>query len=84
MRLLSRQPTNKRELHQGKGIGVNCLKLCVGSRVRCTQNLCTMIGLYQGALGTVVGFGFKDSDDPSSFAFDKAQACKDRAAGPAV
>ena len=47
--LLERVPTNRRELYSGTGIGINCLRLCVGSRVRCSRNLCTMVGLYQGA-----------------------------------
>ena len=55
-----------RERYQGKGIGINRLDLCVGSRVRITRNLCTMLGLYQGALGTVVGFGYQSGVTPSA------------------
>jgi hypothetical protein len=36
----------------------------VGSRVACTFNFAPGLGLYQGALGTVVGFGFRDSKPP--------------------
>ena len=35
--LLERVPTNRRELYSGTGIGINCLRLCVGSRVRCSR-----------------------------------------------
>ena len=47
--------------YHGKGIK---LDLCVGSQVRCTRNLYTMVGLYQGARGAVVGFGFPDKKNP--------------------
>lgn len=30
----------------------------VGSRVRCTRNVATQIGIFNGATGTVIGFGF--------------------------
>ena len=35
----------------------NFVDLCVGTRVRCLHNFCPKAGLYQGAPGTVVGFG---------------------------
>jgi hypothetical protein len=35
------------------------IDIAIGSRVRCTRNLATQIGIFNGALGTVVGFGFK-------------------------
>ena len=50
--------------YHGRGIGLNKLDFCVGSPVRCTRNLCTMAGLYQGARGVVVGFGFPDKKNP--------------------
>lgn len=80
--LLDRVPTKKEDLYHGKGIGVNCLRLCVGSRVRCTQNLCTMVGLYNGALGTVVGFGFPQGQDesPSLYSFGEEATRKNRVA----
>ena len=33
-----------------------------------------------GALGTVVGFGFQENEDPHEYAHHKENACKDRAA----
>ena len=36
----------------------NKIELAEGSRVRYLLNKCPVAGLYQGALGTVVGFGF--------------------------
>jgi hypothetical protein len=55
--LMQRVPAPKL-LHKGKGMGWNSMVLCIGSRVRCTRNTCTGAGIYQGAPGTVVGFGF--------------------------
>jgi hypothetical protein len=45
-------------------IGWHVLDLAIGSRVACTFNFAPGLGLYQGALGTVVGFGFRDSKPP--------------------
>lgn len=39
---------------------VTYMDLAIGSRVICTQNIATQIGLFNGATGTVVGFGFKN------------------------
>jgi hypothetical protein len=39
------------------------LDLAIGSRVAVSKNVATELGLYQGALGTVVGFGY-DSNEP--------------------
>ena len=36
------------------------LNLAIGTRVKLTENLATEIGLYNGALGTVVGFCFEN------------------------
>ena len=36
-----------------------CIDLAIGSRVRVTQNIATQIGIYQGAMGTVNGSGFR-------------------------
>jgi hypothetical protein len=33
--------------------------LAFGSRVACTSNIATELGIFQGGLGTVIGFGFK-------------------------
>jgi hypothetical protein len=35
----------------------NTMDLCIGSRVRYLLNTCPIVGLFQGAIGTVVGFG---------------------------
>jgi hypothetical protein len=40
------------------------LDLAIGSRVACTQNLATELGLYQGALGTIIGFGYQGDGPP--------------------
>lgn len=32
--------------------------LAIGSRVRCIRNIATQIGIFNGAVGTVVGFGY--------------------------
>ena len=47
----------KKDLPHGRGCGLNKQHFCVGSRVRVSRNICTDAGLYQGAKGTVVGFG---------------------------
>lgn len=38
--------------------GASHVDLAIGSRVRCTQNLATQIGIFNGATGTVIGFAF--------------------------
>ncbi len=55
--LLNKAPV-KEHKYKGTGIGLNVLDLAIGSRVRATRNACTQVGIYQGAIGTVVGFGF--------------------------
>ncbi|KAJ1463444.1 hypothetical protein M885DRAFT_556297 [Pelagophyceae sp. CCMP2097] len=40
------------------------LDLAVGSRVACSRNIAAELGLYHGALGTVVGFGFQAKTPP--------------------
>ena len=35
------------------------IDLAIGSRVRVTQNIATQIGIFQGAMGTVIGFGYR-------------------------
>jgi hypothetical protein len=37
------------------------LDLCIGSRVRLTRNICVEMGLYNGAMGTVHGFVYKNN-----------------------
>jgi hypothetical protein len=41
--------------------------LAVGARVRCTSNLATQIGIFNGAMGTVVGFGFPQTPAADRF-----------------
>lgn len=43
--------------HKWLGTFRNVIHLAIGSRVRYLLNKCPIAGLYQGALGTVVGFG---------------------------
>jgi len=40
---------------------VTHMDLCIGSRVRCTHNLWVEGGLFNGQMGTVIGFVFKGS-----------------------
>ena len=51
------------------------IDLCVGSRVRCSENLLVSAGLTNGAQGTVVGFMFSQelSEDFVSFPEDLAR-----------
>ena len=65
--LRTEQRADSQDYYQGKGIGRSRLVLCVGSRVRLTRNICTLAGLYQGAIGTVVAFGFPPGVNPSTF-----------------
>ena len=44
------------------------IDLCIGSRVKCTENLLITLGLCNGSQGTVVGFLFK-APHPANFAF---------------
>lgn len=59
--LLKRVPNCETKLANGEGIGPNKLVLCVGSRVRYTSNTCPIKGLFQGSIGTVLGFAFKQN-----------------------
>ena len=59
---------------------VAIVDLCIGSRVRCTRNLCTMAGLYQGALGTVLGFGFAPKESPEDYTFSSPRNTLNEAA----
>jgi hypothetical protein len=43
------------------------IDLAVGARVMVTKNLATQIGIYNGATGTVVGFGFHQSLPDEAF-----------------
>jgi hypothetical protein len=56
-------PTQHRLLSIHGGIAHNMspliIDICVGSRVRLTANVFASIGLYVGAMGTVVGFVYK-------------------------
>ena len=45
-----------RQLH------VTHLDLCVGTRVRLTENTCVEAGLFNGAMGTVMGFVYAKAD----------------------
>ncbi|KAJ1453865.1 hypothetical protein M885DRAFT_566983 [Pelagophyceae sp. CCMP2097] len=40
------------------------LDLDVGSRAACSRNIAAELGQYNGALGTVVGFGFQAKTPP--------------------
>ncbi len=71
--LMQRVPAPKL-FHKGKGMGWNSMVLCIGSRVRCTRNTCTGAGIYQGAPGTVVGFGFPPGT--SQHKIDLYMSCK--------
>ncbi len=42
------------------------IKICVGSRVRLTANLLPSIGLYNGAMGTVMGLVYKGAGQTTS------------------
>ena len=42
------------------------LRLCIGARVQLTINVCTDLGLVNGALGTVVGFLYIDNNRTDS------------------
>lgn len=42
------------------------IKICVGSRVRLTANLLPSIGLYNGAMGTVMGLVYKGAGQNTS------------------
>jgi hypothetical protein len=55
---LEKCPANTSEQYY-KWLGTcrNKIHLCVGSRVRYLLNKCPIAGLFQGAMGTVVGFG---------------------------
>ena len=43
------------------------IDLAVGARVMVTRNLATQIGIYNGATGIVVGFGFHTAIPEESF-----------------
>ena len=59
--ILSKMPMNlKKEAHM-KDFPPPFIDMAIGSRVRCTRNLATQIGIFNGALGTIVGFGFKSN-----------------------
>ena len=49
---------DSRKVNSGTGMGPNKLTVCIGSRVRAKKNELTSKGLFQGAMGTVVAFGF--------------------------
>lgn len=55
---LSKSPApDSDQYHKWLGTFRNVVHLAIGSRVRYLLNTCPIAGLYQGAIGTVVGFG---------------------------
>jgi ATP-dependent exoDNAse (exonuclease V) alpha subunit len=54
--ILHEQPISNRDK---KNCLTNYLDLAIGSRVRCIKNKGTQIGIFNGAMGTVVGFVFE-------------------------
>jgi len=79
----------KRAKSRDDGIQKPSLELAVNTRVRCTHNLATQSGLYNGALGTVYSFVFPDGGPPSRLstldqAAKQAAAARGSAGGPIV
>jgi len=56
--------TNKSGAHTNSRLHRAVVDFAIGSRVACTMNIATELGLYQGAMGTVVGFGFQGKGPP--------------------
>jgi len=65
---LSKCPSAKSD-HYYKFLGSfrNKVRVCIGSRVRCLKNACPIVGLFQGAIGTVVGFGLPPGRQASDY-----------------
>jgi len=63
--------------------GAAWLHLAVGSRVSVTKNLATNIGLFNGARGTVVAFGFS-GERPTNLTPTEEEAAMDNLALPIV
>ncbi|KAJ1449614.1 hypothetical protein M885DRAFT_572475 [Pelagophyceae sp. CCMP2097] len=57
------------------------LDLAVGSRVACSRNIAAELGLYNEALGTVVGFGFQAKTPPPTSTLTLSEHVAAAAAG---
>ncbi len=64
-KVLNESTTEKLFKYQHKDFPPTTVDLAIGSRVRVTENLAIQLGIYNGALGTVVGFRFL-KDIPST------------------
>jgi len=50
-----------------KKYGATFIDLAVGMRVKCTDNLATELGIYNGATGTVIDIAFNETIPPNKF-----------------
>jgi hypothetical protein len=48
-----------------KDLHLTHMDLCVGTRVRITENICVEAGIFNGAMGTIKGFVYTKGEPPS-------------------